>query len=291
MKTFLLSKHPTLRLALGAVTISFSGVWVKLSEVQPMTSAFYRVFFGLLFLLLFAMMQRARIFPHPKQLILGCGCGLFFALDLYCWHRSIGLVGPGLATLLGNFQVFLLAFVGIVFLGERYSKKLLAAIPLAMAGLYLIIGSDWNTMAPGFRSGVGFGLATALFYAAYILVLKLISRDTSSPYLPMVLVSFTTALILGSTIVFTGGSFTIPTASSLFSLTSLALFSQCFGWLCIATSLPRIHTSLAGLILLLQPSLAFIWDVLLFQRATTLLNWTGVIITLLAIFLSMITKR
>jgi len=37
-------------LTIGAVIISFSGVFVKVSQVSPMVSAFYRVFFGCLFL-------------------------------------------------------------------------------------------------------------------------------------------------------------------------------------------------------------------------------------------------
>ena len=34
-----------------------------------------------------------------------------------------------------------------------------------------------------------------------------------------------------------------------------------------------------------QPSLAFVWDVLLFQRPTSLMNWVGVSIVLFAIYL------
>jgi drug/metabolite transporter (DMT)-like permease len=42
---------------------------------------------------------------------------------------------------------------------------------------------------------------------------------------------------------------------------------------------------LSGFILLLQPALAFVWDVLLFQRPTSLVNWAGVFIVLVAIYL------
>jgi drug/metabolite transporter (DMT)-like permease len=41
------------------------------------------------------------------------------------------------------------------------------------------------------------------------------------------------------------------------------------------------------LILLLQPALAFVWDVLFFQRPTTLVNWLGVMLALAAIYLGM----
>ncbi|MEE4166461.1 MAG: EamA family transporter, partial [Desulfocapsaceae bacterium] len=56
-------------------------------------------------------------------------------------------------------------------------------------------------------------------------------------------------------------------------------------------SLPRVKASIAGLLLLLQPALSFVWDVLIFNRYTTLLNWTGVVLGLAAIYLGMSTSR
>ena len=38
--------NPTLRLFIGAALISLSPVWVKLVEVSPTTSGFYRVVIG-----------------------------------------------------------------------------------------------------------------------------------------------------------------------------------------------------------------------------------------------------
>ena len=61
--------------------------------------------------------------------------------------------------------------------------------------------------------------------------------------------------------------------------------SQVVGWLLITNALPGIRASLSGLILLLQPALAFVWDVLLFQRPTTAVNWLGVGLTMAAIYL------
>ena len=59
------------------------------------------------------------------------------------------------------------------------------------------------------------------------------------------------------------------------------------GWILITNALPKIRASLSGLILLLQPALAFVWDVLFFQRPTTPVNWLGVLVALVAIYLGM----
>src|SRR5690606_28025540 len=98
-----------LELALGAALISTTSLFVKFAHVGPTVSAFYRMAFGGIMLLgcLFALgLWRRLRWSDIGWLTLPA---LAFALDLGLWHRSILYVGPGLATLLGNFQVFLMA--------------------------------------------------------------------------------------------------------------------------------------------------------------------------------------
>jgi drug/metabolite transporter (DMT)-like permease len=72
---------------------------------------------------------------------------------------------------------------------------------------------------------------------------------------------------------------------SLVALAALGLFSHSLGWVVITNALPHIRASLSGLILLLQPALAFVWDVLFFQRPTSTVNWLGVLVVLAAVYL------
>ena len=106
----------------------------------------------------------------------------------------------------------------------------------------------------------------------------------------MMVVSFTTAFFLGIQAACSGNAFTIPDTRSWTALLLLGLTSQGIGWILISNALPHIRASFAGLILLLQPSLAFIWDVLLFQRETSTFNWIGVIMAITAIYLGMAQK-
>ena len=75
------------------------------------------------------------------------------------------------------------------------------------------------------------------------------------------------------------------------ALVALGLMSQTAGWLLITQSLPRITAAIAGLILLLQPSLAFLWDVIFFDRETSPTAWAGVILALSAIYLGATSRR
>src|SRR5215207_7938699 len=68
------------------------------------------------------------------------GAGVMFAADLTLWHHSIEAVGAGLATVLGNVQVVLVALLAWLALGERPDNRALASIPVVFAGVILISG-------------------------------------------------------------------------------------------------------------------------------------------------------
>ncbi len=286
-------RRATLSLLAGAVMISFSGVWVNIAHVTSTASAFYRVFFGSVFLLT-AVMGKGELKPRrTPNLWLAAGCGLFFALDLYFFHISIRYVGPGLGTILPNFEVFILAAIGIVFFKESVRPAFLFSIPLAFFGLFLIIGFHWGRMDPVYRIGVYCGLITAVCYAGFILSLQKLQSDQvgSSIFFVLMVASLASSVFLAGEIVRAGDTFRIPDLQSLVALACLGLFSQSVGWILIASALPKIRASLSGLILLLQPALAFIWDVLLFSRPTTWINWIGVGIVLVAIYMGTVYKN
>ena len=88
--------NPRLRLYVGATLISFSPVWVRLVDVSPTTSGFYRVFIGGVALSLFLIATGRRLDLSRRARWILAGSAVFFALDLWFWHRSINYVGPGL---------------------------------------------------------------------------------------------------------------------------------------------------------------------------------------------------
>jgi drug/metabolite transporter (DMT)-like permease len=220
-------------------------------------------------------------------LVLASTSGAFLALDLLFYHSSILYVGPGLGTILPNFQVFILAAVGILFLREKLRWSLLTAIPLAFSGLFLIVGVDWANLDANYRVGIYFGLGAAFCYAWFMLSLRKLQAEQTgvSIFFALMAVSFFTAVFLAAEIIHSGGTFAIPDLQSLASLAALGLFSHSLGWVIIANALPHMRASLSGLILLLQPALAFVWDVLLFHRPTGPINWLGVLVVLFAVYL------
>ncbi|MDH3614676.1 MAG: DMT family transporter [Gammaproteobacteria bacterium] len=279
--------NPTLRLFVGATMISFSPVWVKLVNVSPTTSGFYRVFFGGVALALFLLVTRQRLQLSKRIWVILVFSCIFFALDLWFWHRSINYIGPGLSTLLANFQVFFMMLAGVVLLRQRPRPVQLVAVPLALFGLGMIVGFDWRSLPADYRLGVIFGLLTAVAYASYMLTMRAARTGSAHP-LPtreVAIVSIGSAAILGLSAMAEGVSLTIPTFADASFLLAYGLVSHCAGLLFIASSLPKVTTTEAGLALLLQPTLSFVWDVLFFARPMSAAELAGAAIALFAIYL------
>ena len=151
----------------------------------------------------------------------------------------------------------------------------------------MIVGFDWRGLPVDYRLGVIFGLLTAVTYAGYMLTMR--AARTRSPHpLPtreVAIVSIGSAAILGLSAVGEGVSLTIPTIADASYLLAYGLVSHCMGLLFIASSLPKVTTTEAGLALLLQPTLSFLWDVIFFARPMTTAELAGAAIALLAIYL------
>ncbi|HSG96546.1 MAG TPA: DMT family transporter [Woeseiaceae bacterium] len=279
--------NPTLRLFIGAALISLSPVWVKLVDVGATTSAFWRLAIGGLVIAAWLLITRRRLMLSKRVWGVLTLAALFLAADLWFYHRSIQLIGPGLSTLLANFQVFVMAAAGIVVLRQTPTARQLLAIPLALFGLALIVGMDWNGLPPDYRTGIVFGLGAALTYAGYLLGMRHSRRDATNrvPTREIAVVSLAGAVMLGVTVLAEGGSLALTGREDLAWLVCYGVLSHGLGMLFIASSLPHVSTTQAGIALLLQPTLSFAWDVLFFARPMTMTQLLGAAIALLAIYL------
>jgi drug/metabolite transporter (DMT)-like permease len=279
--------NPRIRLFAGAVLISFSPVLVRLVSVSPTTSGFYRLILGGIALALYLLLTGRKLTFTRSAWIALIMSAIFFALDLWFWHRSIIYVGPGLATLLANFQVFFMTAAGVILLRQKPTGAQMLAIPLAMIGLVMIIGLDWRGLQQNYRIGVIYGLLTAVCYAAYLLTMRK-ARTGSKHEVPsreIAVLSLIAASILGVAAFAEGESLAIPNFEDVIWLACYGILIHAVGLMFIASSLARVTTAQVGLALLLQPSLSFTWDILFFDRPLTAMEAMGAIIALAAIYL------
>ncbi|KGQ19561.1 Permease of the drug/metabolite transporter (DMT) superfamily [Lysobacter dokdonensis DS-58] len=287
------ARGPLATMLLGAVLISTSAVFVRWVDMGPTASAFWRMALaaGMLLPVLAVAIRRgvSTFTPTPRVLGLVAIAAVFFALDLWMWHRSILFVGVGMATLLGNFQVFVLAGYGALLLGEHGGWRLWAGLSLAVAGLALMLVPGWSHFDARFHVGVWFGLGTAAAYAGFLIAFRKAQgtrEGASNESLLWWMCVFTAVLLLPMALA--GGEALPPKSHADWgSLLAYALIAQVCGWLVIGKAMPKLTAGVLGLCLLLQPLMAYVWDALLFGTRLDALGMIGLALSLAGIFLGL----
>jgi drug/metabolite transporter (DMT)-like permease len=288
-----LTDRPALAGALGAVVIAFSAVLVRLSEVSPITAAVFRCFWALPPLAAIAWAERRRYGPRPRrERALTLGAGVFFAADLIFWHYSIDAVGAGLATVLANTQLVLVALIAWAALGERPDGRSIAAIPVVLAGVVLISGAiGAGAYGDDPALGVVWGVLTGIAYAIFLLVLRQGQGDIRRPAGPLLDATLVATLVSVVVGVAVGDLDLVPSAESTAWLILLALSSQVVGWLLISVSLPRLPALVTSILLMLQPVSAVFLGALILSEEPSAVQLTGVAVVLLGVAVATIKPR
>lgn len=274
------------RLLAGAACISFAPVLVKAMTVPATPAAMWRLLVGGALLAAIVLARERRGLRAPRRaVVLAVLAGVSFAADLWFWHRCIRILGPGVATLLGNLQVLPLALGGWVLWGERPTRAFWTALPLAGLGLALVAGLGTDT--PADAVGVVYGLLTAVTYAGYILGLRGAAHagGPPSPLRDVAIASLASGAVLVPIVAAEGVRVMPADGTEVAMLAAYAVVPQVFGWVLIAGALPRVPAATAGLALLFQPALAMGWDVLFFSRAFGAREVAGAALLLAAIAL------
>ena len=274
----------------GALLLSFAPVLVKASALHPDLMGFYRMLFGMLWLGGHLLLTRA--WPRGRWLQpLPLLAGLAFALDLILWHRSIHYIGPGLATMLANLQVLVVAGWGFLSGQDKPSARFWFSAGLALAGLGLIVSGSALARSE-LLPGLLLGLAAALAYSWYLILLKGVEQaSTDSSSQSMIQVSLSACVILGASGLATGANLGIPDLRALSYLLAYGFLIQGLAWMLIAHAMKKLPAFLVSLVLLLQPVLSLVWDLLLFSRRLTPPEVAGMVLTLAAIWLGASSAR
>jgi drug/metabolite transporter (DMT)-like permease len=258
--------------------IAFSGILYRWAEVSPSTGTVFRALFGLPLLGFVAWLEYRRFGRLPGRTIrLAALAGVFFAGDLLFWHHAIEAVGAGLATVLGNLQVLVVGVVAWLAFGERPSRSTFVALPVVLAGVALIsgaIGGGAYGANPGL--GVVLGVATALCYGGYLLLIRRGGHDLRRPAGPVAIATASTAVVAALVGTVVGDLDPTPAVASLAWLALLGLTSQSLGYLLISLSLPRLPAVLTSMILLSQPVMTVGLSIVLLGEAPSPAQLIGV---------------
>lgn len=286
-----------LQLLAGAAIIGSNGLMVRMAAMPPTAVAFWRMLLaGVMLAALVSARHGWQRLPRKAWWWLAVPV-VAFAVDLWMWHKSILLVGPGLSTLLANAQVFFMAIAGVVLFGERLNARFVAGVLLAFSGLWLLLGADWATLPPQYRWGVWLGLGAGVCYAAYNVGIKRSQAEAGAGRVRVPVeqvlcyAAFGSALCLGLIGWAEGEAFAPPSLRSWGVLLALAAFGHCLSWVLISRAMGVLPVALAGLLLLAQPIVAYLLDVVFLDISISPRQWLGLAVSLAGIFVAGMKSR
>jgi len=268
----------------GILTISLSAILVRLAAAPPSTAAFLRSAYAVPLLWLVWFLTRREDRRTRVERGKAFTAGLFLAIDLVLWHRAIGMIGAGPATVLANTQVIFVGIAAWILYRERPSRRVLTAIPIVFAGVVLISGlgrPDAHGSDP--IAGTIYGLLAGITYSVFLVLLRASNRNLSPPAGPFLDVTLGAAL--GSFVWGTlDGSLQLGIEPSAHLwLLVLALVPHSCGWLMITAALPRLPSVETSVLLLLQPMVTVLLALLIFGEWLSWLQWCGVALVLAGI--------
>ncbi|WP_395498110.1 DMT family transporter [Rickettsiella endosymbiont of Litargus connexus] len=282
-------KLALLYLVIGAIAIGFAPIFVRLSEVGPIATGFWRVAIAFPILTLLSLGQGYtrpddKQAPTLKDYLWLLFSGVLFGGDLATWHLSIQYTTIANSTLIANFSPIIIALWGWIVLRRPPKKKLVIGLLLAILGIAVLIHPSFH-MDKNIRIGDGLAFITAFFYASYLLVLNR-ARKKFTAFSSMAISTFASMLTL-LTITCLSGELAIPqTEMAWIILFALALFAHILGQGLIAYALPYLPVTFSSTALLIQPMVAAMAGWYFFSEYLSFSQMIGMLIALVGIFLA-----
>ncbi|MBO9122647.1 MULTISPECIES: DMT family transporter [unclassified Rhizobium] len=274
-------------LILGGAAIGGSPIFVRLSEVGPMATGFWRVALAFFPIYIFSLIKGRATGPKPETwmdrglLILP---GVILAVDLITWHLSITITSVASATLLANLAPVFVTIIGVLFMGAAVTRVFVAGLLLAIVGVVILKGGP-AALGQGDLLGDGGAVLAAVAYALYILAIGRL-RTRFDTVRIMLWSTASAAVCLFPFGFFVEGHLMPTTAYGWAMVFGLAFISHASGQVAITYALAYLPAAFSSLTLLLQPVVAAILAWILLSEPIGPMQAVGGLVVLAGIMIA-----
>jgi len=237
-------------LVLANALLAIGPLFVRIADVGPVASAFWRMALALPILAVLAARSGMPRLSRGLITVLILS-GVLFAADLASWHLGILRTKLANATLFGNSTSLLFPIYGFLIARAWPSARQGFALLLAAAGAVLLMGRSYQ-LSPEHLVGDLLCVLAGIFYTFYFVIIAR-ARETLSAWPLLVLSTLASApplLMLALAM----GERVLPVDWT--PLVGLALCSQVLGQGLMVYVLGRLSPLVIGLGLLTQPVVA-----------------------------------
>jgi drug/metabolite transporter (DMT)-like permease len=252
-------------LVVGGVLLGCSPILVRVSELGPIATAFWRLALALVPLaVLFG--RQGGSGPRPStaaEHLTAAMPGIFLGGDLATWHLSLHMTSVTNSTLLANMAPVVVTLVSWLCLHQRISGAFVAGLALSIAGVVVLNGAALSSHADSHLRGDAVALGAACFYAGYFIFLARARNAFSTPVVMLWSTIAGALCVLPMALLFEPG-FVPRTVAGWAVLFGLGWLVHAGGQGLIAFSLAWLPATFSSLTLLIQPVVAAVlaWIVL-----------------------------
>jgi len=275
-------------LVVALIAVSFAAIFIRFSETEIGADAtvFNRF---LIFALVFGAARAVRAFrrslteakvepeepPTGKQWLLLLSVGAISTTSLVLWALSLTMTTVANSVLLNNLTPIFTTLGGWLCLGQRFDRRFVLGLVIAMTGA-IAIGVDDLTMGAGSTgedsfAGDVFALLSAVFLGSYFLVAEQLRGRFSATTILLWRCTLGGALLIPVVWLAEDAQFFPQTSVGWLSVVGLGLVCEGLGQRLLADSLNRISSGFIALFLLLEPLTCALLAWLIFAET---LSWS-----------------
>ena len=280
-----------LALFIGAITIAFAPILVRLSEVGPSATGFHRFLLAIpLYWAIAATLPRPTVAEGSERpgtvrdFVLIAMAGVYLAADVAVWHYSIQMTTVANSTLLANVAPVFVVLGGWLLFRTRVTGTYLIGLAAAMTGVFILSRASLSLSQDHFIGDL-LGILTAVFYAAYQMSVERLRKRFSTVTIMKYAIPVS-ALVMLPVALASGEDLLPVTLAGWGFLIALAAGPQVFGQGLIAWALAHLPVAFASVSLLVQPVTAALVAWALFGEYIGLQQGIGAVIVLGGIMLA-----
>ena len=282
-----------LTLFLGVFALSTSAIFVKLAGAPSSITAFYRLFFALLFLLPLLLLDKAywqdlRSLSR-RQWQTGLLSGLFLAIHYILWFESLNYTSVASSTVIVTLQP-LFSFVGSYFLfKERFNSGAIISSIVALIGSFIIAWGDFQISMQALYGDLLAFIAAGFITAYFFIGQHMRQKLAVVPY--SILGYAASAFFLAVYALSQQLSFIDYSQSTWTAFLGIAFISTILGQMLLNWLLKWLSTSVISMSILGETIGTCILAYFILGEIITLRQGIGIIVTLFGLGLFMFYKN
>ncbi|GAB0156970.1 MULTISPECIES: DMT family transporter [Chryseobacterium] len=258
---------------------------VKQAHFSLDITLFYRFLFSALMIGGYLLYSKENFSINKKEGIVLAILGICYALSSEFLFLGYDYLTAGIASTVLFIYPVIVALIMFFFYREKLTKLSILSLLLAFAGV-IVLCLKGKGLEINF-AGLGIVMLSSLFYALYIIIVNKSNSKVSGFKLSFYSMLFTSLFFMIKSLI-GQESFAIPSVTVFFNFVVFALLTTVISTLCLVFSIKSIGSTPAAILGALEPVVAVMVSVLMFDEKFTFNLFLGIVLILLGVILNVL---